>query len=66
MKVLQSSELGLPALSPAGERAPPPFGSGGGDTLACGRGAVPIPTRGQTLYFITLGKYVLCEVVLSE
>jgi hypothetical protein len=32
---------------------PPPFGSGGRDTLACGRGGggLPIRTRGQTLWY---------------
>ncbi len=35
---LQSSELGPPTPSPAGLYVPPPFGSGGGDTLACGCG----------------------------
>jgi hypothetical protein len=40
---------------------PPPFGLGGGGTFACGRGVggVPILTRGQTLWYNTLGKYVL-------
>ncbi len=32
---------------------PPPFGSGGGEIFACGRGGggVPIRTRGQTLWY---------------
>jgi hypothetical protein len=67
---LQSSELGPPAPSPAGECDHPPFGSGGG-TYACGRGAgelgVPMPTRGKTRsyskYICTLGStsYVNCK-----
>ncbi len=45
-----------PNPSPAGECAPPPFGSGGMDTLAGerGGGGVPIQTRGHPLlwYFM--------------
>ncbi len=39
--------------SPAGEYAPPPFGTGGRGTLAGekGGGRVPIPTRGHTLWY---------------
>jgi hypothetical protein len=53
-----SSESGPPTHHPQGSVAPPPFGSTGGDTLACGgrhtrlRGmglGDPIPTHGQTL-----------------
>ncbi len=42
-----------PIPSPAGEWAPPPFGSGGRGTLASERGGgrVPIPTRGHTLWY---------------
>ncbi len=43
-----------PTPSPAGECVPPPLVRGGGGfTLACGRGGwcVPIPTRGQTLWY---------------
>ncbi len=55
---LQASELGLPhPLTRRRVCTPPPFGSGGGDTLACGTGSggVPIRTRGQTLWYGTLG-----------
>jgi hypothetical protein len=49
-----------PTPSPAGERAPSPFGSGG-YTLACVRGGwVLIPTRGQTLWYSRYILYVLC------
>jgi hypothetical protein len=50
---LQSSELGLPNPSPAGECVPPPFVSWGRGTLAGERrdGRVPIPTRGHTLWY---------------
>ncbi len=51
---LQSSELGLPQpLTHAGERAPPPFGSGMRGTLAGERGGgrVPIPRRGHGLWY---------------
>ncbi len=44
---------------------PPPFGSGGRDTLACGRGdgGVPIRTKEQTLWYSRYGiyrTYLLC------
>jgi hypothetical protein len=40
-----------PTPYPAGECAPPPFGSGGRGTLAGERGRVPIPTRGHALWY---------------
>jgi hypothetical protein len=46
---LQSSELDPPTPSPTGDRAPPPFGSEGGQTRLLEMGwGVPIRTRGQT------------------
>jgi hypothetical protein len=51
---LQSSEIGTPP-TPHPQASVPPFppGSGGRGTLAGGRGVgrVPIPTRGQTLWY---------------
>jgi hypothetical protein len=51
-----------PTLSPAGECAPPPPGSGGRGTLAGERGVgrVPIPTRGHTLWH-SLSIRTLCQ-----
>jgi hypothetical protein len=49
---LQSSELGLPNPHTRSRVCTPSSLVGVGDTLARGRGrGVPIPTRGQTLYF---------------
>ncbi len=42
------------------ECVPTPFGSGGGDSVACGRGdARGVPIRTRDRHFSTLGKYVL-------
>jgi hypothetical protein len=52
-----------PTPSPAGECVLPSFGSGGGYTLTAGEGVggVPIPTRGQTLWYSRyLPIYALC------
>ncbi len=54
-----------PTPSPAGECVLPSFGSGGGGVIHtnCGRGGwgVPIPTRGQTLWYSRyLPIYALC------
>jgi hypothetical protein len=48
---LQSSELGLPTHSPAGECASLLLVGEGGCTLACRRGGDPIRTRGQTQWY---------------
>ncbi len=61
-----------PNPSPAGEWAPPPFGSGGRGTLAGERGVgrLPIPTRGQTLwyslYIRTLWSYLSLSAFCPE
>jgi hypothetical protein len=54
-----------PNLSPAGECAPCPFGSGGRGTLdgERGGGRVPIPTRGHTLWY-SIFISVLCGRML--
>ncbi len=58
---LQSSELGLPHPSPAGECAPPPFDSwGGGGTLACRKGVGESQFRRGDIHCGTLYIYVLC------
>ncbi len=61
---LQSSELGLPHPLPHRRVPPPPFwfGRGGGGTLARGRGGgkVPVPKRGQALWYSRY-KSTLCS-----
>jgi hypothetical protein len=55
-----------PNPSPAGEYAPPPFGTGGRGTLAGERGGgrVPIATRGHTLWY-SLYTYFVPEMEVS-
>ncbi len=64
---IKSSELGFSNPSPAGECAPPPFGTGGrAHSLAReGSGRVPIPKRGNTLWYSIYMYFVQCQIFLS-
>ncbi len=57
---LQSSELGLPHPSPAGECALPPLVRGVRGTLACGKGVGESQFRRGDIHCGTLSTYVLC------
>jgi hypothetical protein len=63
---LQSSELGLPHPSPAGECAsPPPLVQVGRGTLACGKGVGEAQFRRGYTHCGTLYRYVLYAVGAS-
>jgi hypothetical protein len=54
--------IGSPHLLTRKQVLLPPFGSKGGDTLACGGGARggvgdPIPMKGQTLWYLFISTY---------
>jgi hypothetical protein len=58
---IQSSELGPPTPSSASRCCPPPptLVFKWGDTLACGGGGGnPMPTKGQTLWYVAVPMYV--------
>ncbi len=64
---IESSQPDSPNPSPAGERVPPPL-IWGGDAFACVRrgGEVPIPTRGQTLWYSRLICTLWCRLSIGR
>ncbi len=61
---LHSSELGFPHPLTGRRVCPPPFGSGGGETLAGGRGGVPSSDEGTDT--VVLLVYMYCVLVAGQ